>query len=119
MLKFEINLTTKKLFPPDSPLLEIEKYREEKVRVFGFFGFYIFSSQGVALLHNRATVHQQPGRSVQCKPKTPTGPADRGHGKAVSPEKAEKGKSDRLAEKLKPMVKWIFAGCDGIIGSIP
>lgn len=34
LLKFEINLTTKKLFPPDSPLLEIEHYREEKVLPF-------------------------------------------------------------------------------------
>ncbi|KAF7638765.1 SSD domain-containing protein [Meloidogyne graminicola] len=34
MLKFEINLTTKKLFPPDSPLLEIENYREDKVLPF-------------------------------------------------------------------------------------
>ncbi|KAL3118481.1 hypothetical protein niasHT_008713 [Heterodera trifolii] len=34
LFKFEINLTLKKLFPPDSPLLEIEKYREEKVLPF-------------------------------------------------------------------------------------
>lgn len=34
MLQFDINLTTKKLFPPDSPLLEIENYREEKVLPF-------------------------------------------------------------------------------------
>ncbi|CAK5076535.1 unnamed protein product [Meloidogyne enterolobii] len=34
LTQFEINLTTKKLFPPDSPLLEIENYREEKVLPF-------------------------------------------------------------------------------------
>uniref|UniRef100_A0A915ECK0 Patched family protein n=1 Tax=Ditylenchus dipsaci TaxID=166011 RepID=A0A915ECK0_9BILA len=31
MLNFEIKLTTRKLFPRDSPLLEIETYREEKI----------------------------------------------------------------------------------------
>ena len=35
LFKFEINLTTRKLFPPDSPLLEIENYREEKVGLDG------------------------------------------------------------------------------------
>uniref|UniRef100_A0A914HHJ2 SSD domain-containing protein n=1 Tax=Globodera rostochiensis TaxID=31243 RepID=A0A914HHJ2_GLORO len=34
LLSFEINLTLKKLFPSDSPLLEIEKHREEKVLPF-------------------------------------------------------------------------------------
>ncbi|KAH7726602.1 CRE-PTR-23 protein [Aphelenchoides avenae] len=34
MLKFEINLTTSKLFPRDSPLLEIEHYRENFVLPF-------------------------------------------------------------------------------------
>ncbi|KAI1700968.1 patched family domain-containing protein [Ditylenchus destructor] len=34
MLSFEINLTTQKLFPRDSPLLEIENLREEKILPF-------------------------------------------------------------------------------------
>ncbi|KAI1701030.1 patched family domain-containing protein [Ditylenchus destructor] len=34
MLNFEINLTTQKLFPRDSPLLEIENLREEKILPF-------------------------------------------------------------------------------------
>jgi hypothetical protein len=45
MLKFEINLTTKKLFPPDSPLLEIENFREDKVCLtslqINFINFFI------------------------------------------------------------------------------